>query len=349
MAVLERRQTGTVTLGVGVTTSSPGVLTYVPGRSLIIATQRGGTSSPGEALIQVTKTGAGTTLTFTRQSGVSGSVTIDWELLEFGPTVAIQDISWTVNATFGITPVTLARSFIVSAGYFNAGSIQTGDDTARYSFDDNDTARVSLAAGQNVDGGNFQVVDYNGAFVESFTRTALTTDTTYTQGLTNSFIMGQTMLFGSMMYPDVTDQLDFTEVFRLHLLSATQVQANRNSTSAFTQDHTIFVCGFNDWTVQRGNQAIAGGTTVQDVGLSPSVSAISNTLSKCVAAFGGLLSYCQSNDADDAYQENTVTALLTATNNLRLERTTSGPALTVSWEVGDHANSAGAGELWFHF
>ena len=347
MAQLRRRQSGIATIGSGANNALATVATYVASSSLLVYTVRGGNHEPQSSLVLALKATSGT-LTFERNSLSTAVLTIHWELFEFSSDVRIQNVTWTDPGSTGISRVTLARSFIVSAGYKNGGITQSGDDLARFSFASATSASHTIEAGMNVDNGMFQVVDYPGCKVQSFTLTIAANTTSWEQTLVENVVMARTLLFASCFYNGGNAELQFTNVFRVGLTAVDKVQGKRATMGAFTQDVTCFVAMFADWKVQRGNRTQLGGVDTSNVPIQAVT--ISRSMSKTVAQHGGGHSYCESTATSDLYDESRVTAQLTGvgptSSNLELKRTNATPTLNIEWEVAEHV---GGPDMWHHF
>lgn len=344
MADLLRRQSGIATIASGASSTAVGVSSYVSGHSLLVYTVRGGNHEPSSSLVLGLKA-TSTSLTFERNSTSAVALTLHWELFEFSPDVFVQDVTWTVPGTTSISPVTLARSFIVSAGYDNGGITQGGDDMARFAFASPASVSHTIEPGMNVDNGMFQVVDYAGCSVQSFTKTVPAANTSW--GQTISAIDGaRTLLFASGFYDGGNIELQFTNVFRVGLVSPNEVRGNRATPGAFIQDVTCFVVTFNDWKVQRGNQVQLGSFDTSNIAINPVN--VSRSMSKTVAQHGAGHCYCQSTATSDLYDESRVTAILTSASNLQLRRTNSLPSLSIEWEVAEHVGP-GTAFMGHHF
>jgi hypothetical protein len=219
---------------------------------------------------------------------------------------------------------------------------------ASFAFPSATSVFNSIHAGMIVDSGMFQVVDYPGCKVQSFTLTTAANVTSWEQTLVPSVVMSRTMLFASCYYDGDNNELQFTNVFRVGLTAVNKVQGKRATMGSFTQDVTCFVATFADWKVQRGNTLQLGSFDTSNVSIQPVT--ISRSMSKTVAQHGAGHCYCESTATSDLYDESRVTALLTGvgptSSTLQLKRTNSLPTLNIEWEVAEHI---GGPDMWHHF
>ncbi len=346
MAKLLNRQAGTATIASGGSTSGAVTVSgYVAARSLLLYTAQGGGANPAGGLILGLKASS-TSLTFERNSTEASVLSIKWELLQFASEdVRVQDITWTVSGSTAVTSVNLSKSFIVSSGYDNTGTIHSGDENAQFEFLSPTSVKHAIQTGaQNVDNGMFQVVEYQGCYAQSFTTVLAAAGTTWNQAI-SPVKPERSMLFASMQYGGNDTILAFNDVSRLKLTNTDNVQGNRATAAAFVQTITCFICEFDDWKVQRGSATIAAAASTTNVTITAVDRAVS--ISKTNAAYGQASGFGAGTTTSDDFNQSRATTALTTNTNLQLVRASTTNALDIDWEVAEHFDEMVGNPLFF--
>lgn len=233
-------------------------------RSILLFTMTNNSNAVGSNLVSGELTDE-ITLTF-RRNGTSGTVSIEWQVIEFSSGVTVQRGVTNLNANTvnqGITAVaSLSRSFpIISLE--NAGSTYGNDDGVEAEL--TSTTNLQFRADNNVsDNLYWQVVEYDSCNVQSFSISLSGTSATATL---TSVDTTKTMLVGTHRQ---SGNVNADDLPRTELTNATTVTLTRVG-SASTVTYFGYAIEFTDnTTVQRGRFSFASGST----SASPSISAV---------------------------------------------------------------------------
>lgn len=340
MAKLSRIQSGSTTIATTALSQAATLLAYDVTKSVLIATVRGGNSSPSGSLVLASFPST-TSIQFERNTGATETVTIDWWLLEFASGVSVQHVTFTANGSTTISAVTLAQSFIVSGGFDNGGTLQTDDDVYRFAFASS-TSVEHLANSGTVDGGLAQIVDYDGASVQYSTQIVIALSTGYTATI-SAVTMAQTLLFGSGLFgaSGAADPFNFDDVFRLALNSTTQIGGTCEGAGIdFTQTVGTFVVSTPDISVQRGTMTMGAAVATGDATLTPIN--VARSFAHVCSNFSPLGGSASSAAANDTYLQHRAAFSFTSPTNLHGLRDSTTNSVTFSFEVATFVDDTGA-------
>ena len=257
-----RRQAGTTSFtGTSTTVTIPTTLADMS-KSILVFSATINDANPRNILIGGTITNT-TTLTFSRASN-TGTVSISWEVIEFESGVYVQRGSGVVaentNVDVTISCVDLNQSFVLLSGR-NDGSNLGSDDgiTGNLTSETNLRLLSGTLAGDH-DMAYWQVIEYQGAFVQKLTGSL--TGTSLVSTIPTAVNMSKTMVISNHRFGGDAVASDLP---RTVLTSTNQVTYTRN-TSGITCNFVTYVVEFTDQTtVARGSANFTSGSTSQTV------------------------------------------------------------------------------------
>lgn len=281
---------------------------------------------------------SGTTLTGTRQTSNTGTVTIYVTIVEFVSS-AIQSVQYgsqstgaSASANATITSVTTTNAYVITNGQTCQVASSSGASTCRVNVALTGATTVQVARGTSAGTGvtgYFCVVEHKGSILNSSTQTfsiAITSTSTSNTATITSVTASQAMIaYGgstNSLGSGAGNQLGYCALTNGTTVTATRVAAANTTTVNGT---VVEFPSSKIKSMNRGSTTIASGNTTNAATLSPTVTtsmAASNYLGESNSAAGTTAS------------DNWGNAQLTATNTETLGRGTGGSnTLTVSWEV----------------
>jgi hypothetical protein len=264
MALLQNKQSGSVTIAVDNFSNTATVTAFVLARSLLKISVTSSESSPNDGYVTAVKTNT-TTLTFTRTDD-QGAATVAWELFEFDSDVTVQDVSKSGAGTAAISAVTLAQTFPVCTQTGINANYQSSE-TSIIQF--NSTTEIEAVTNGGSPGVHeVQVVDYTGCAVQNTTHSVSTFTSLSTTDTITEVDTGATLVWGT----STTNAGAFTTfedgLFQLRLTNATTLTMTRADTTSFDFGFNLFAVEFTDGgEVQEGELSVASTATSADATL----------------------------------------------------------------------------------
>jgi len=328
MAILLKKTTNQVTLST--TSVDVIVATYDPARSILRCTYRGGDTQPDNGAVSWEKFNA-TTLRFTRDDSAAGTdPVIEWELLEFDSSVAVQDLSRVGDGIIAINAIDLNRSFIVANGILSSGTIFNDNDFGAWRINSTTEVEVltSVASNQTY---RCQVVDFQGATVQALVHSLVASVATSTDDTITSIDQTKSIIFSSYETSSPTGD-DFADMlWRARFLNDTTVRFEREGTVSVTVDFHYFVVSFTDGTkVQSGLHTVAD-TDAQDDITIPTAVVVANTSVWLGAASAMTGMHGTAAVLDDDTRDAFFSVILLNPTTIRVDRAETSLQCQLSW------------------
>jgi hypothetical protein len=332
-AVIDSVQTGTTTLGPGVSQVSVTVTAVTMARSVLFFGVQEDNVDPANGHVRGRLTST-TNIAFDR-ADTATTVLVRWYVAEFASGVSVQRGSQTmttdtVNVT--LTSVDLSKTFALIS-YQHTGTTYGVADFYRARL----TSSANLELSKQAGGSTGAVVDWQvveltaGGTVQKGDLSFLSSDTSKTAVInavdsTKAFLLAYWNVGGTGIAPNF---------IRGRIASATQLTFDRADTGTAVS-LTYFVVGLNDASaVQNGNASFSSsettkGVTLTAVSLSRSVAFLSGR------GYGGITSANADNPGPGWF-----TTDLTTTVNLQFARGTTGTATAeAAWFVVEFNNKS---------
>lgn len=325
-------QAGTVTMSTATTTSTVTLGTTLTdtAKSFLIFSSTVNSNNAAAQIIDGRITNA-TTLTFERDATGTVSASIKWQVAEFNTGVAVQrgtTTSFATSQNITITSVDLTKSFPIitmEAG----GATLASDDMFRPALTTSTNLQItggtSNANGRQI---SWQVVEYQGATVQTGTVAFNGTDTTKTATVTSV----NTAKSWLMLYAQTSDNTSTniaTRMFQGDVTNSTTLTFDRDSSNGtITATVGYHLVEFTDGTsVQK--RTLAYGLT--DTQIDETITSVA-TARSVVAAGGFYLSGGRTAyTADDIVGSGGATTMeLTSSTNLQTIRALASSALAVT-------------------
>ncbi len=281
MATHSRTQTGSVTLGVGVTSTTATPLSYTAASSIVKISVSHGTDRPNSSWVKVAKTNS-TTLTFTRAGSVD-EVLVNWELHEFSSGVIVEDLSLPIAlpTTYTISSRDLTKTFVIDTAH-GAGNDFTESDACIVRL--NSATELEVVTSGFVHAAReIQVIEYDGCTVQTLTPSLTSTTLILTTAtILNAVDITKTIVFGTMTNDSSTALSFAAGLWRAVLTNTTTVTLERYTGTSITVAWHLFVVEFTDDTViQAGQLALSAAetdTTVAIVDTSKTATFLGSTV-----------------------------------------------------------------------
>lgn len=330
MAVLKTIQSGTLNLtGTSDTVTITSVDTT---KAFLLFSTRFAEPSPGTLVSgQVTN---GTTLTFTRASS-TGTVDIQWYVVEFTSGVSVQRGSHTLDSTepddVTITSVDLAKSFPVMS-YRKATSSGFGqDDFFKGRLTTSTNLELDMVTGNSTLTVEWQVVEYTGCSVQRG-EVALSSTTSVTDTITSVDTAKSWLLFTYKCTTGASANIA-QKMVRGAVTNATTLTFDKDQVGSpgVTLDISWILIEFTDDTVvQSASEDFTTGETQQDVTITSVDTARSIASAGAISYTGGMTTL----STDDNPGVASVTLEFTTATNLRLTRALTGSVTAdIQWFV----------------
>jgi hypothetical protein len=294
-----------------------------------------------------------TTLTFTRNTGTTVAITVEWQVMEWSSGVTVQRGSQTGSAATTnviITAVDTAKAWpIVTWSSDNTtwstdysvslqASITSTTNLALVSDDSTPTAQIT----------EWQVIEYDNSTVALYSKTIARNSTGGTQTIT-SVDTTATILYGTAYVDD--DPSAPENQPRWTLTNATTITWVVDDSGNGNAYYKMYVVSFSDLvSVQRAVTSVASGDTTNTI----TVTSLGTTRTLVsILGFLGTWAYVTYNTP--GFTRSAFTLVITNATTLTYDRETSGTAATLSWEsiqfpagtvttaefFGDHATGRG--------
>ncbi len=332
-AVISSVQTGTTTLGSGISQANVTISAVTLARSVLFFGVQEDNVAPVNGLVrgQLTST---TNIAFNR-ADTATSVVVRWHVAEFASGVTVQRGSQTITADTAnvtLTAVDLSRTYAIISHQDTGATYGVGDFYRAHL-----TSTTNLELSKQTGGSTGAVVDWQvveltaGGTVQRGDLSFLSSDASKTAVIsavdsTKAFLLASWNVGGTGIAPNFV---------RGRITSATGLTFDRADTGT-TVNLTYFVVGLNDAsTVQNGNTSFLSTETSKGVTLT------AVTLSRSVAFLSGK-GYGGSTSANaDNPGPGWFTADLTTTTNLQLTRGVTGSATAdAAWFVVEFSNKS---------
>lgn len=314
-------------------------------------------SNFGEQMAWLTLTNP-TTITATRATSTTGTVTIKGNIVDGDTTNLIKSVQYgTVtipsagaSGTATISPVTDANTAVHFLGQTVAASaISERQDLAALSLSGTTvTAAVALTVPAN-ETVSFEIIEFQSTpltanAVQRISATSSSSVTSYTKSLTNNVVLNNSLsIYGGSSIATATTNLSQGEMYgSLTGVGTFTVNINTATTDAKTYNASIveFNSGVLNSAVQRSTTTLTGATsnTSTITGVTAANSCLSYLNQTC-SVTTALLDQCKG------------AAVLTNGTTVTVTKTTATSNITGSWEVAEFpafaaANSVGDA-IWF--
>ncbi|MGF1666467.1 MAG: tandem-95 repeat protein, partial [Acidimicrobiia bacterium] len=324
--VLDNVQKGTATLAGGSSSVTATIAAVDPTKAFLQFSVRGNNSRPGDITVTGELTNA-TTLTFAREE-TTGTVTIEWSVVEFVSGVSVQRGSTTLASTstdLPISTVDLSRSFVLMNSRATGGTFGA-NDFPRAALTSPSNLRISISSS----GGNvvkWQVVTYNESAVQRGTASFAAGEASVTSSMT-----AVDTSKAWLVYTNTTAEGSGTNIgqklIRGVVTNGTTLTFDRSSTGQ-TLDVAWELVEFSDATeVQHASVAFANADTSRDV----TIAAVDPARSIAVGGatlYGGRSAYT----SDDNPGVGWFTTQLTNSTTLRVQRDAALATADLGWFV----------------
>ena len=324
--VLDDIQKGTATLTPGSSTVTATIAAVDPTRAFLTYTIRGSDNSPDDITVTGELTNA-TTVTFARE-GISGTVNIEWSVVEFVSGVTVQRGSTTLSASttdIPIATVDLSRSFTLVNSRSGGGTFGASD-FVRALLTSPTSLRVEVTSSAS-NAVQWQVITYNDAVVQRGTTVFAAGDATRTATTAAVDAAKSWLVYSTTTAAGTANDIG-QKLIRGQITNGTTITFDRSSTGQ-TLDVAWELVEFTDATsVQHASAAFAGGQTLRDVTIS-TVDATRSIAVGGTTLIGGRSAYT----ADDNPGEGWFTTRLSSSTNLRIERDRASAAADLGWFV----------------
>ncbi|MDH5293369.1 MAG: cadherin-like domain-containing protein, partial [Acidimicrobiia bacterium] len=324
--VLDDIQKGTATLAGGSSSVTATIAAVDPTRAFLTFSVRGSDANPDNLWVRGTLTNA-TTVTFTRP-GTTGTVTIEWSVVEFASGVTVQRGSQTLTGTTTDVPISavdLGRSFPI------VSMTATGTQ-----FSQNDFARATLTSPTNLrlsipeivtNVVSWQVVTYNDSSVQSGSVAFAAGDVSRSATVTAVDPTKAWLLYTIDTAAGTTANIG-QKMIRGMVTNGTTLTFDRSSTGQ-TMNVTWHLVEFTDATqVQHANVAFASSDTTNNVTIT-SVDPARSIGVGGYLQYGGRSAYT----SDDNPGVGWFTTRLTTHTNLRVQRNAALATANLGWFV----------------
>ena len=339
--VFDNIQSGTVTLAGGSSSTTATIAAVDPTRAFLTFTVRGSDNSPDDLLVTGELTNA-TTVTFARE-GVTGTMNVEWSVVEFVSGVTVQRGSATLSSTTTNVPISsvdLSRSFVLTNSRVTGGTFGASD-FPRAALTSSTNLRISIpsSAGNVV---KWQVIQYDDASVQRGTTSFASGDSSKTATVSAVDTSKAWLVYSNSTAAGTANNIG-QKLIRGRVTNGTTLTFDRSSTGQ-TLDLAWELVEFTDTTsVQHASVAFASSQTLQDV----TITAVDPTRSIAVGGttlYGGRSSYT----ADDNPGVGWFTTTLTSSTNLRVQRDTAPAGADLGWFVIHWPGGAApaSGGLW---
>ena len=340
--VFDNVQSGTLTLAGGSSSATATISAVDPSRSFLTYSLRGNSSTPSDFTINGVLTNS-TTLTFSRV-GTTGSVTIEWSVVEFASGVTVQRGTESIPnggpIDVAISSVDLSRSFVL-ANVTGDGNTYGTDDFVIASLTSSTNLRLDLGngLGSNV---AWQVVQYNEAVVQRGTTSFGSGDASRTAVVTAVDPAKSWLVYNHSTVDGSANNIG-QKLVRGLVTDPTTLTFDRSSTGQ-TMDLAWELVEFTDSTeVQHASANFTTSTTTRDV----TVAAVDPTRSIAVGGttlFGGRSAYTSNDNPGVGW----FTTRLTSSTNLRVQRDAALATADLGWFVIHWPGGAApaSGGLW---
>ncbi|MFK7918022.1 MAG: LamG-like jellyroll fold domain-containing protein [Ilumatobacter sp.] len=325
--VLDRIQSGTVTLA-DTQSSVTATIDAVDGaRSMLTFTVRGDDDSPDDLWVTGVLTNA-TTITFERIGNV-GDMVIEWSVTEFRSGVTVQRGVSSLSSTttdVALSPIDLTKSFPLIS-HRAAGATFGVNDFVRAELTSSTNMRLTVG-GISSNVVPWQVVTYNDATVQRGTVGLGTGTATGATGLGTAVDLDKAWLIYSITSDGGTASDIGQKLIRGRLTDPSTITFDRSNTGQLVSI-SWFVVEFTDGTeVQHSSAAFGVSDTTVDVTIDP-VDRSRSIASGGYLGYGGRSAYA----ADDNAAEGWFTTTLTSATNLRVQRDAALATADLGWFV----------------
>jgi hypothetical protein len=284
----------------------------------------------------------GTTITFTRSTGTTVAVTVQWEVLEWSSGVTVQRGSQTGSAAttnVTISTVDTAKAWPIVTWSSTDTTLWTVGSAISLQASITSTTNLALVSDDSSPSGQiteWQVVEYDNSTVALYTKTILRNSTGGTQTIT-SVTTTATILYGTAYYDD--DPSAPRNQPRWTLTNATTITWVVSDTGNGNAFYKMYVVSFSDAVdVQRASTSVASGDTSGTVTIT-SV-ATDRTL---LSILGYLGTWAYVNTATNGFTLSSFQLILTDATTITYDRETSGTAAVLSWESIEFPAGTAAG------
>ena len=326
-----RRQAGTTTMtGTSTTVTIPTTLADMS-KSILVFSATNNSNSPRDYQVggEITNT---TTLTFVRDNN-GGSVSISWEVIEFESGVYVQRgsdvVPLSTNVDITIECVDLNQSFVILSGVNDGTTLGNDDGVTGNLTSETNLRLLTGTAGGDFDQAYWQVIEYQGAFVQKVT--ASLTGTTTTSTIPTPVDMSKTMVISSHLIGGNSNADDMPRTVLTNSNTVTYTRVGTANTMTFL----TYVVEFTDQTtVARGTANFTSGSASQVV------SGLTTTSSSAVIAPGnyGRQGSCDYTPNDNA-GHNWFTFELTSSTTLQIDRAESASNASAPWQIVTFENA----------
>ncbi len=324
--VVNSIQKGTATLGGG-SASTAAVITAVdPSRAFLVFSVRENLGDPESGTV-TGRLASPTSVVFER-IGTTGTITLEWSVVDFASGVSVQRGTLAMGATtvnVPISAVDLAKSFpIVSmrAG----GTVFSDDDFLRARLTATNNLELSTL-NLNANVAEWQVVQYDGASVQSGDLSFGAGDTTRNATVTSVDTSKSWLIYSYRSNYSAMQNIG-EKLLRGTISDSTTLTFDR-SVSGTTNDLSWYLVEFTDATaVQHGSAAFGSSDTSKDV----TITAVDSASSISVGGYqmtGGRSPYA----TNDVPGVGWFTLELTSGTNLHIERSAALAAADLGWYV----------------
>ncbi|MDH3605688.1 MAG: hypothetical protein OER12_01690, partial [Acidimicrobiia bacterium] len=330
--VVKSIQKGTATLTGGSATTSAVITTVDTTKAFLVFNVRENLGSPDDGSV-TGRLASSTSVEFER-IGTTGTITLEWSVVEFSSGVTVQrgtEAMGAATVNVPIAAVDLTKSFpIVSMR--TGGSVFSDDDFLRARLTATDTLELSTF-GLNANVVEWQVVQYDGASVQSGDLSFASGDSSRNATVTSVDTSKSWLIYSYRTNFSATQNIG-EKLLRGTVADSTTLTFDR-SVSGTTNDLSWYLVEFTDaTTVQHGSVAFGSSDTLKDV----TITAVDPANSISVGGYqmtGGRSPYASNDVPGVAW----FTLDVTSATNLRVERSAALATADLGWYVIEWSGS----------